>query len=139
MKRKIYFLIPLAALLAFLSLTACTSAPVYAAGTEKDQAVAAVTPFTQDILNGLQKNDYGLFSKDFNPNMVKNFPQDSFTKMVSYFADYGAFVSSELTSVQIVDPYYQVNYKVTFAKKVLTMGVLIPKTGTAVVSGLWFE
>jgi hypothetical protein len=135
LRRLLFF-----SLLVALACAACSApAPIYASGAEKDQVVAAVTPFAQHILDGLQQKDYALFSRDFNDNMVKNFPEESFTKMVDYFTTYGAFKSSQLTNVQIVDAYYQANYQITFANKTLSMGILLPKTDLTHVSGLWFE
>lgn len=139
MKLKNFFLVSVLMLIAVLSTACSGKAPVYAEGTQKDQAVAAAAPFAKDILDGIQKDDYGLYSKDFDPTMAKASTQDSFEKMVTAFAPYGEFKSSDLINVQIVDAYYRVNYKLTFASKVLTMGVVIPQSGTPAVSGLWFN
>jgi hypothetical protein len=83
----------------------------------------------------MQHKDYKLFSQDFNANMLKNFPQANFDKRIDYFTTYGAFKSVELTDVQIIQTYYQV----TFAKKTLKMGILLPEKDFSHISGLWFE
>lgn len=141
MKLRHFLLLSLVLLMAALICTACAEpAPVYVTGAEKDKVLAAATPFTQDVLDGLQKKDYALFSKDFNDKMAKNFPVASFTKMSDYFStNYGAFKSIELTDVQIVQTYYQVDYKLTFAKSTLKMGILLPEDDLTHLSGLWFE
>lgn len=140
MKLKIFFLSSLIALITVLSLTGCaTPTPVYAQGTEKDTAVATADPLSRDILTGIQQDDFSLYSKDFDAAMLKASTQASFETMVKQYAPYGEFQSSELINVEIVSTYYRVNYKLTFAKKVLTMGVVIPNDGTAAVSGLWFQ
>ena len=132
----------LATMLVLLTLgsAACSSQPaVYAEGDQKDQAVAAADPAAEDILNGMQKSDYELFHKDFDDTMLKSLTEDSFNKMVAQFSAYGAFKSKELINVQVVSTYYRVNYKLTYENKVLTMGVVIPQSGDAKVSGLWFK
>jgi len=139
MKLTRLFLINILALTVLISAACSGQAPVYAQGTQKDQAVAAAAPFAKDILDGIQKDDYSLYSQDFDAAMAKASTQASFEKMVSSFAPYGALQSSDLINVQIVSTYYRVNYKLTFEKKVLTMGVIIPQSGTPAVSGLWFN
>ena len=125
--------------LAVLLISACSSTVTYAEGDQKDQAVAAADPCAQDILNGMQQNDYKLFSKDFDDAMLKGITEDKFTSMLSQFEPFGAFQNSELINVQIVSDYYRVNYKLTYANKVLTMGVVIPQSGDVKVTGLWFK
>jgi hypothetical protein len=140
MKQKNFFLATVIALITLLTMVGCAqSAPVYAQGTEKDNAVAAAAPLTQDMLDGIQKNDFALFSKDFDASMVKAMTQDGFNSIVKQFAPYGDFKSSEIVNVQIVSTYYRVNYKLTYTNKVFTMGVVIPINGTPAVSGLWFN
>lgn len=123
------------------SLTACSAqaTPVYAEGEEKDAAAASAEPFAQHILDGIQNNDYETFAVDFNPSMRSAMTQGQFDKIVTMFADYGAFKSRELINVQIIDSFYRVNYQLTFEKKTLIMGVVIPQGETPDVSGLWFN
>jgi hypothetical protein len=140
MRIKSLFLISVISLAVLLSAACSAQAePVYAVGDAKDKAVATAAPIAQDILDGIQKKDFSLYSKDFNAAMLKASTQDSFDKMVAQFAAFGEFKSSDLINVQIVSTYYRVNYKLTFANKVLTMGVVIPNDGTAAVTGLWFK
>ena len=140
MRIKSVFLIATIALLALLSAACGAQAtPVYATGSAKDQAVATAAPLAQDILDGIQKKDFSLYSKDFDAAMLKASTQESFDKMLAQFAAFGEFKSSDLINVEVVSTYYRVNYKLTFADKVLTMGVVIPNDGTAAVAGLWFK
>ena len=123
------------------SLTACgaQATPVYAEGDEKDAAAASAEPFAQNILDGILTNDYETFAVDFNPSMRSAMSQAQFDKIVTMFADYGEFKSRELINVQIVDSFYRVNYQLTFEKKTLIMGVVIPQGEFPDVSGLWFN
>ena len=140
MKKRV-FLPLIAILLTGLLSAACTAqaTPVYAEGAEQDQAVAAVDPFAQDILDGIAKNDFALFGKDFDATMAKAMTQSQFDKIVKMFAPYGAFKNRDLTNVEIVDQYYRVNYKVTYENKIVLVSIVISKTGTAAVAGLWFK
>ena len=140
MRLKIVFITGIIIIVTFL-VAGCgaQATPVYAQGTVKDQVVAATAPITQDILNGIQQDNYALYTKDFDAAMLKASTQTSFETMIKSFAPYGEFKSSDLINVEIVDPYYRVNYKLTFANRVLTMGVVVPQSGTAAVSGLWFK
>ncbi len=141
MKLKNFFLVSVIALSTLLSVAACSAAaaPVYAEGAEKDKAAATAAPLAQDILDGVQKDDFTTYSKDFDAAMLKASTKDSFEKMVQQFSAYGDFKSSELVNVQIAGGYYRVNYKLTYANKVNVMGVVIPNDGTAAVSGVWFN
>jgi len=64
MKQKNFFLATVIALITLLTMVGCAqSAPVYAQGTEKDNAVAAAAPLTQDMLDGIQKNVFQRFRR----------------------------------------------------------------------------
>jgi predicted small lipoprotein YifL len=139
MKTKRLFLIVLVLTLA-ASLAACAQAtPVYAEGAEKDSVAAAVGPFAQDILDGIQANDYTLFATDFDTTMKTAMTQEKFDQIVTMFAGYGTFESMELTNVMVGGGYYRANYTLTFEKKVVIMGVVVPMEGMGNVSGLWFN
>jgi ABC-type glycerol-3-phosphate transport system substrate-binding protein len=126
---------------AALALSACSTqaTPVYAQGDEKDKAVSVADPLAKNILDSIKQDDYTLYSKDFDDQMAKASTQDSFESMIKQFSAYGDLQSSDLINVEIVSTYYRVNYKLTFANKVLTMGIVIPNDGTSAVSGLWFK
>lgn len=123
------------------SLSACgaQATPVYAEGAEKEAAAAVVEPMAQHIMDGILNNDYETFAADFSSSMKSAMTQEQFDKIVAMFAEYGAFQNRELITVQIVDTYYRANFQLTFEKKILNMGVVFPMTGTAEVSGLWFN
>ena len=126
--------------IAICACAACSSQKVtYAEGDQKTQAVAAADPIAKDILDGMQQNDYALFSKDFDEKMLSAMTEDSFNSLVSKFAAFGTFQGSELVNVEIVTSYYRVNYKLTYTDKVMVMSVVIPQSGEAKASGLWFK
>lgn len=140
MKRLNFFLALIIIPTLALGAAGCASAPaVYATGDEKDKAAAIAAPFAQDIIDGIQRNDFTLFSKDFDATMAKAMTQDSFNSIVKKFSGYGEFKSSELVNIQIVSGYYRANYQLTYANQTLIMGVVFPQSGTPAVSGLWFK
>ena len=141
MKRNTILVIVVLMSLAILT-AACaapTPAPVYAEGAEKDQVVAKVAPFAQDILDGIRKNDYATFVKDFDAATAKAMTPDTFNTIVASLAKLGAYQSHEADTVQIVDKFYSVTYNVAYEKGSFTMRVVVPKEGTPAVTGLWFK
>lgn len=140
MKIKSVLLIGLIAAIAVMS-SACSSTPPAATveGAEKDQVVATVDPFTQDILNGIQNNDYNTFIKDFDATTAAAMTQDKFETLAESLGKLGAFKGYKVDSVENIDTYYRVNYKVTYESGSFTMRVVIPKEGTPAVTGLWFK
>jgi hypothetical protein len=135
---RVFTLVVISAMI--IVLAACGGKSVtYAEGDQKDQAVAAADPIAKDILDGMQQKDYTTFSKDFSDVMLKGITEESFNSMVEKFSAYGTFKSSELVNVEVVDPYFRVNYKLTYDQKVLVMGVVIPQSGDVKVEGLWFK
>ena len=119
---------------------ACSSTPaVYAEGDEKAKVIATVDPFAQNILDGIQKNDYAATIKDFDAATAKALTQDQFTTIVTSLAKLGAYQSHAADTVEILDQYYSVSYKVTYEKGSFTMRIVIPKEGTPAVTGLWFK
>jgi hypothetical protein len=138
MKRWMVWIL-LCGLVFLLSACGPQATPVYAKGAEKDAAAATVEPFAQHIMDGILNNDYETFATDFGSSMKSAMTEEQFDKIVAMFAGCGAFQSRELITVQIVDTYYRANYQLTFEKKILNMGVVFPISGTAEVSGLWFN
>lgn len=139
MNTKRLFLIALLFGMTALTVSCAQATPVYAEGTEKDAVAAAVEPFAQDILDGIQTNDYDLFASDFDEAMKTAMTPEQFDKIVTMFSGYGAFESMELTNVTVAGGYYRANYTLTFADKVVIMGVVVPMEGMGAVSGLWFN
>jgi hypothetical protein len=139
MKLKKFLLIGLIAAIALMS-SACASTPAATVeGDEKDKAVAMADPFTQDILNGIQNNDYTTFAKDFDAAMAKAMTESQFKTLTDSLSKLGAYKGYEVSSVESVDAYYRVNYKVTYESGSFTMRVVVPKEGTPAVTGLWFK
>lgn len=138
MKRLIIVLTTILAC-AFLSACAPKSEYVSVEGDERKAVITSVDPLAQDILDGIQKNDYSLFSKDFDEQMQKALTQDQFPRLMKSIGSQGAVVSSEITAVETLDKYYRVIYKVTFEKSIVLMTIVVSKDDTTKISGLWFK
>jgi hypothetical protein len=123
------------------TMAACTAQPTvtYAEGTEKDQVAATAEPFAVHILDGIQKKDYAVFTSDFDPTMKSAMTQATFDKIVAMYAADGTLKNRTLINVEKIDKYYRVNYQLSFDSKEIIMMVVIPQTGTAAVSGLFFK
>lgn len=139
MKMKSLFIIGLVVGIALLSSACSASKAVAVTGSEKDQVVATADPFAQDILNGITNNDFTTFAKDFDAAMTKAMTQSQFDAIVTSMAKLGAYKGYEVNTVESLDSYYRVTYKVTYEQGSFNMTLVIPQTGTAAVSGLWFK
>jgi hypothetical protein len=140
MKIKSILLIGLIASLALLSSACSTATPAPTLeGDEKEKVVAIVDPFMQHILEGLQKKDYDTFMQDFDSVTAGSITVTQFNTIADSLSGLGAFKSDEVQSVESIDQYYRVNYKVTYEKGSFTMRLVIPKEGTPMITGLWFK
>jgi hypothetical protein len=111
----------------------------YVEGDELAQVSVAAAPIAEHILAGLAANDYGLFSTDFDPEMKTALSGSQFDAIVKSYGGLGQPQSTDLLNVEDKDAYYGVNFKVTYADKVVLMLVVLPKADSSRVSGLWFK
>jgi hypothetical protein len=139
MKIRSFILITLIALLA---LSACSTQPTpeyVPEGAERDKITADTDIFARNLQDGMETKDFALFSKNFDDGMLKATTEDTFKQIYSRYESYGPSTSLELINVQIAGDYYAVRYKVTYAKNVVIMRVVVNKADPRQVSGLWFE
>lgn len=139
MKRTVIVILLL--IFSFTLFTGCTAKTDYVSveGDERLTVISTVDPFAQHILDGILKNDYSLFTQNFDEQMLKGISQTKFDAIRKSIGSNGGLVDSEITAVETYDEYYRVTYKVTFEKGINLMSIVIPKSGTALVSGLWFK
>ena len=133
-------LIGLAALLSAL-VTGCSSTePLeYITGDEADKVTQAVEPMAQNILTGIETNDYALFSTDFNESMKKGLPEESFSTLVNSFGKLGVSKKLQLLNIEDQGDYYGVNFGIAYSSSTVTMRVVLAKSDLTKVSGLWFK
>lgn len=110
----------------------------YIEGDEKNEFTAVAKPIAEHILAGLAAADYDLFSQDFDADMKTALTGTQFDAIVKSYGVLGQPQSTELINIEDKGEYYGVKFKVTYAEKIVLMLVVLPRSGTIMVSGLWF-
>ncbi len=128
-------------LLSTIMLTACAGQPqiTYVEGTEAEQVSALVEPIADNILKGIELNDYDVFVTNFDEAMRKAISPDVFSKIAAQYGKLGSVESIELLNIEDQGDFYGLNYGVTYAGSKVTMRVVVNKSATDLVSGLWFK
>ena len=109
--RKIMVILALGAL---LCLTACESE---LSGQKREAVLSFSEAITDNMLAGLAANDYQLFSRDFDQNMLKVLPVSRFAAWKAEMDEMiGACSSREVERVTRADEFYVVTYQVECAK-----------------------
>ena len=138
-KRFLIFLITVLSLSTLLAACQAQPTPVYVQGEERDLVAAGAAPFAEHILKGIETNDYSLFTTDFDDAMLKALTETQFATIVKSYGSLGAAQKSEVINIEAKDSFYRVNYKVTYAEKIVLMLIVLPKEEPRKVSGLWFN
>ncbi len=127
-------------LFAFL-LSACQpkAEVIYIEGDEKSAVTVVAQPTAERILAGIAASDYALFSQDFDADMKAALTATQFDAIEKSYGVLGQPQSIELLNIVDRSEFYGVNFKVTYAEKIVIMLVILPKSGSGLVSGLWFE
>lgn len=139
MKKRYLFLVVLMLLAALL--TGCTTAekPVYVTGDAAEEIRLKAEPMAQNILTGIQNEDYALFSTNFDDAMKKAMTEESFATLVKSVGKLGAPEKVELLNVEDQGNYYGVNFGLTYGSAKVTMRLVLAKSDLSLVSGLWFK
>lgn len=139
--KKLY--ISLIAIIVFsaILLSACAAQPpiTYVEGEEAEQITALVEPIANTIVKGIETDDYDLFVTNFDETMRNSITPDVFNKIVKQYGTLGSVVSLELLNVEDQGDFYGLNYGVNYAESKVTMRVVVKKSATDLVSGLWFK
>ncbi len=130
----------LAALLVFL-LAGCAPQETVLSGDEQDAVLAFSEAKTDNLLAGLNANDYAAFSADFDQDMLNAMTQAQFDALkLDRDAKVGLYVSREVTSVVQQGDFYAVVYSAAFEKAPdVTVRVVFRIADPHQVSGLWFN
>ena len=139
MKQKMW--IGFALLLCFGLLVGCGPKETPLTGPEMDAVLAFSEAKTDNLLAGMKANDYAIFSKDFDAEMLAAIPQSAF---VSLKADrdekLGLYVSRTVHSVIQSGDFYAVIYDAVFEKDPeVAVKVVFRIAEPHQVSGLWFN
>jgi len=138
-KRRIHVMLLAVLLLSFLA--GCGSKETTLTGADRDAVLAYSEAKTDNLLAGMNANDYAVFSKDFDKEMLNAMTQSQFdTLKKDRDAKLGLYVSREVSSVVQIGEFYSVTYSAVFEKEdVVSIRVVFRMAEPHEVSGLWFD
>jgi hypothetical protein len=128
-------------LLLFSLLVGCGSKETKLTGADRDAVLAFSEAKTDNLLAGMNANDYAAFSLDFDKDMLTAMPQAQFdTLKKDRDAKLGLYVSRQVNSVVQNGDFYAVLYDAKFEKDAaVTVRVVFRVAEPHQVSGLWFN
>lgn len=126
--------------LLLLTLSACLPGKGVK-GAEQEAVLTYAEPIADNILNGIETNDYALFSQDFNDQMREGLTEESFQQLRDLLSTkVGSYQSRQVSSVREVDGLMLVIYVAVYsnAKQVVVQLSVTPGEPHQ-VAGLWFD
>ena len=104
---------------------------------ERFQQIAEET--AENIINGLSKQDYEIFSKNFDPKMKAAIPSTAMIEVQKLlWGQNGEFQMIQTKSVYEEKGYFIGDFDLTFEKGKISMRVIYSPIAPYQVSGLWF-
>ena len=136
---KPYWIIYL--LIATILFSSCSPQNVELTGEDKDAVLAFSEGLTDNLVEGMNANDYSIFSADFDAAMLAAMSEEKFEVFEKDIADkFGPYTSREVNSVAQMGEYVAVNYNTIFEKdKDVVMRVVFTASEPHLISGLWFN
>lgn len=136
---KFITLTVIALLLTLLAGCAPKSTPI--TGSDMDAVLAFSEAKTDNLLAGMNANDYAAFSKDFDKDMLNAMTQAQFDSLKKdRDAKLGLYISREVNSVVQTGDFYAVIYDAKFEKDdAVTVRVVFRMAEPNEISGLWFN
>jgi uncharacterized protein YxeA len=100
-----------------------------------------IEPITDNLMSGLNANDYTIFSKDFNEKMKSAFTKEGFDQTYKAVHErIGNYVSRSAVEVSETDELITVVYSAKFEKEDgVTLRVIVEKSGDHHLAGLWID
>ena len=125
----------------FSLLAGCGSQATALTEEDQDAVLAYSEGKTDNLLAGLNANNYTMFSQDFDQDMLKAMPQPEFDKLKKdRDAKLGLYISRKVNSVLQIGDFYAVIYDAQFEKDdAVTVRVVFRLAEPHEVSGLWFN
>ena len=122
-------------------LAGCGSKGTTLTGADRDAVLAFSEAKTDNLLAGMNANDYTAFSKDFDQDMLKAMTQPQFDSLKKdRDARLGLYISRQVDSVIQTGDFYAVIYNAQFEKDdAVTVRVVFRIAEPHEVSGLWFN
>jgi len=129
------------ALLFLFQLTGCASQNKTLTSAEKEAVLAFSEAKTDNLLAGMNTNDYTTFSKDFDKEMLTAMAQSQFDSLKKdRDAKLGLYVSRKVNNVVQQGGFYSVSYDTKFEKDdAVTVRVVFRVAEPYQISGLWFN
>jgi hypothetical protein len=127
--------------LVMVLLAGCGARQALLSGEEREAVLAYSEPKTDNLTAGMNANDYAVFSKDFDSQMLEAMDQPRFE---SFKKDrdgkLGAYVSRQVNSVINQGEFISVIYDTVFEKDdKVVMRVVFRAAEPHQISGLWFD
>ena len=106
-----------------------------------DAVLAYSEAKTDNLLAGMNANDYPMFSRDFDRQMLNAMPQTQFNSLKKDRDDkLGLYLSRKVNSVVLQDGFYSVIYNAKFEKDdAVSVRVVFREREPHEISGLWFN
>lgn len=102
-------------LIALFWLTACER---IVSGTEKNAVLAFSEPTMDNLFAGWTANDYAVFSRDFDADMVEEIPATGFATLKQDLDNkLGNYISRSIDRVTQADEFYVVDYQAKFSRE----------------------
>ena len=124
-----------------ISLTGCGPKEKTLTGADQEAVLAFSEAKTDNLLAGMNANDYAAFSKDFDKDMLNAMTRSRFDVLKKdRDAKLGPYVSRQVNSVVQVGDFYAVIYDAVFEKdEAVMIRVVFRIAEQHEVSGLWFN
>ena len=125
----------------FSLLAGCGSQSTSLTEEDKEIVLAFSEGKTDNLLTGMNTNDYAAFSRDFDQDMLDAMSQTQFDALKKdRDAKLGLYLSREVHNVTQTGDFYTVNYDAKFEKDdAVTIRVVFRIAEPHQVSGLWFN
>ena len=138
---KQYLSILLALLGGCLLLLAGCSGSQVITGAERDQVLAYAEAKTDNLLAGFNANDYAMFSRDFDDQMLKALTASAFAQTRNQIVPkLGRYVSRQVDHVEETGGFIVVFYNAKFEHADgVTVRVVFDTDAKHQISGLWFN
>ena len=122
-------------------LAGCGSQGTTLTGADRDAVLAYSEAKTDNLLAGMNANDYAAFSKDFDSDMLNAMTKEQFDALKKdRDAKLGLYVSRQVNSVVQDGSFYAVIYDAKFEKDdAVTVRVVFRVAEPHEISGLWFN
>lgn len=138
--KKIYVLVLAGLLVSFLAGCGGSQGTTLS-GADQDAVLAYSEAISDNLLAGMNANDYAAFSKDFDQDMLNAMTQTEFDKLKKdRDTKLGLYVSRAVNSVVQTGDFVAVIYDAKFEKDdAVTVRIVFRVADPHEVSGLWFS